>query len=441
MPLLKCQINGKLGWKFGATGKCFTGSQGRSKAVKQGRAIQASKNRGDALEDAVTRIRRRQAQNIQKPKRKPPARLPVWLFPLPAEKRYEILLVEYVDSLGEIIDKMIVPHLQSLVDERNLVVPELSKTDDFADSIDRLTKSVTLEFAANPFDKKRQVDITGNQTNVWNEKEWEKQMRAAFGVNIFQREPFINSSLNSFAIENVSLITKMETEYLSTVEGIVQRGVRQGQSSATIAKDLKKRLDVTKSRARLIARDQVSKLNGQLTELRQTNLGIEKYIWRTAQDERVRPTHRAHNGKKFDWDNPPSNTGHPGEDIQCRCYAEPDFDNVAKELGISKAVFREPPSRTKKVLTTVAALAAAKAGEIAIRKLARKSTIGTLLLPPPVKKPKIHITAQTLLLQLITLSAKINTSTQTSPSIKIPSTNELTELITTATVLKKEIQK
>jgi hypothetical protein len=45
MPLKPCQIKGKRGWKWGDSGKCYPGSRGRSKALKQARAIEASKNR------------------------------------------------------------------------------------------------------------------------------------------------------------------------------------------------------------------------------------------------------------------------------------------------------------------------------------------------------------------------------------------------------------
>ena len=46
------------------------------------------------------------------------------------------------------------------------------------------------------------------------------------------------------------------------------------------------------------------------------------YIWRTSGDNKVRASHAANNGKIFAWDNPPE-TGHPGEDYNCRCTAEP----------------------------------------------------------------------------------------------------------------------
>lgn len=43
------------------------------------------------------------------------------------------------------------------------------------------------------------------------------------------------------------------------------------------------------------------------------------YIWRTMGDTRVRPSHAALNGTVRRWDDSPD----PGEEINCRCWAEP----------------------------------------------------------------------------------------------------------------------
>lgn len=51
------------------------------------------------------------------------------------------------------------------------------------------------------------------------------------------------------------------------------------------------------------------------------------YIWRTREDDKVRPSHAANNGKIFAWDNPPE-TGHPGDGFGCRCRAEPHIPEV-----------------------------------------------------------------------------------------------------------------
>ncbi|MES2215226.1 MAG: phage minor head protein [Pseudomonadota bacterium] len=48
------------------------------------------------------------------------------------------------------------------------------------------------------------------------------------------------------------------------------------------------------------------------------------YIWRTSGDAKVRATHRSNEGKMFSTDNPPA-TGYPGQDYNCRCFADHDI--------------------------------------------------------------------------------------------------------------------
>ncbi len=48
----------------------------------------------------------------------------------------------------------------------------------------------------------------------------------------------------------------------------------------------------------------------------------ERYKWRTVGDTHVRDAHAAREGQTFSWAQPPDG-GHPGEDYNCRCWAEP----------------------------------------------------------------------------------------------------------------------
>lgn len=42
MPIMRCQKDGKSGYKFGPSGTCFTGPGAKEKARKQGAAIKIS---------------------------------------------------------------------------------------------------------------------------------------------------------------------------------------------------------------------------------------------------------------------------------------------------------------------------------------------------------------------------------------------------------------
>jgi hypothetical protein len=42
MPVKRCQINGKKGWKWGTKGKCYVGPKAKEKAMAQGKAAFAA---------------------------------------------------------------------------------------------------------------------------------------------------------------------------------------------------------------------------------------------------------------------------------------------------------------------------------------------------------------------------------------------------------------
>lgn len=134
---------------------------------------------------------------------------------------------------------------------------------------------------------------------------------------------------------NIELITSIPSQYLGKVSDAVLDNFVEGTRWEDLAKVIEQVGETTESRAKLIARDQTSKMNGAFNEERQTSLGIDQYIWQTSGDERVREEHAANDGQIFDWDKPPA-TGHPGEDINCRCVAIPYFnlDQQQEDLGL-----------------------------------------------------------------------------------------------------------
>ena len=45
LPVMKCQKNGKPGWKWGKNGFCYTGPGAKEKAARQGRAVKVSQEK------------------------------------------------------------------------------------------------------------------------------------------------------------------------------------------------------------------------------------------------------------------------------------------------------------------------------------------------------------------------------------------------------------
>jgi hypothetical protein len=83
-----------------------------------------------------------------------------------------------------------------------------------------------------------------------------------------------------------------------------------------------KRVVSAESHAALIARDQLAKLNADLTRSRQMAAGIRSFNWAIQGDGRVRASHRsAGSGGPYDWAIGHPSLGYPGKPIACRCWA------------------------------------------------------------------------------------------------------------------------
>ena len=157
-----------------------------------------------------------------------------------------------------------------------------------------------------------------------------KQARAAVGVDVRKLtgiDRAVPAQLEQFAKVNAQLITGLGARLAEDIAEIVEDATVSGSRWETVAKRLAHAGLVTESRAALIARDQVGKLFGDINKQRQANLGVTRYVWRTVRDNRVREEHEALEGDSIAWDSPPAE-GHPGEAVNCRCYADPDFSEL-----------------------------------------------------------------------------------------------------------------
>lgn len=172
-------------------------------------------------------------------------------------------------------------------------------------------------------------------------KRIERSVGKAMGVDIAQlvAGEGLGEAMDASIRENVRLIKSIPEYYLADIQRIIDTETIKGRSGSSIIEQIQKVYPVSERKARLIARDQSNKVNGDLTRVRQTSSGIRAYRWRTVGDNAVRESHKERNGKVFAWnpadvgkrldsgevmlDPTKDDVGHPGEDIQCRCIAEP----------------------------------------------------------------------------------------------------------------------
>lgn len=150
---------------------------------------------------------------------------------------------------------------------------------------------------------------------------WEAVLQAGtdFDIGAMIAADDVAEMLNVRALSFAELIKSVSEQVQASIAQAALAGI-YGGGTDDVARAIQAAMEVGFRRARLIARDQMAKLNSDMNEYRQRQIGVEQYTWRTIMDGRERPHHHERNGKVFQWDKPPPG-GHPGREINCRCRA------------------------------------------------------------------------------------------------------------------------
>ncbi len=277
------------------------------------------------------------AQRLKGRKRRLPKAL-VPKAPVALERSYARELKRYLEVIFKAVDLLLLPRLEKIFNEQNASRP--TRFDSPGDDITKLMQDIEImvERDYSESEIRALARRKGYEVAAYSEIVAAKGLKRVLGVDLLGANTFTPAEVSLFVSDNAKLIKSMRVEGLNKVEGLVFKGLRSGGRWEDISKEIVNYVHpergTIRSRANLIARDQVSKLNGNLNKLRQNEMGVKRYVWRTMNDEAVRDSHAANNGNTYSWDEPPS-TGHPGEDFQCRCQAEPVLSDLIPGLDES----------------------------------------------------------------------------------------------------------
>ncbi len=244
-----------------------------------------------------------------------------WRYPLSIEREYAKILVAYVKQKMRII-KTFLPDFETLAQNYSA-----ASADVLLDLIERKTQD-----AGN---MQAQVERIYTRVESYNAAEFNSICNSVFGTGLAgitsdrQDADNMQALKEAWVQQNLDLIKSIDSRTMERIRQSLSDAIIQNVSSAELSKylrdEIQKLAGTTMSRATLIGVDQVGKLNGQMTQYRQQYAGIDRYEWETAHDSRVRPAHRARQGKIYNWDEPPAD-GNPGMPIRCRCVALPVFN-------------------------------------------------------------------------------------------------------------------
>ena len=235
--------------------------------------------------------------------------------------QYNAKLQRMVRAIKRDIDAQLVPLVRSLAPE--YVTDSSTPTNDgWGDVITQAIRSLLAKWT-DPRAQAVARSIAGDFVQAV-----DGRAKRTLGIDVYTGNQVLNDYLQAATLQNAQLIESIPTQYLAQVSNIVMGNMRAGLRPSAIADTLQEQFGVTQRRAKMIARDQTAKVNGEISSKRQQAAGYSYFRWVTSKDERVRDRHQeiaekvTRYGKGvYRWDNPPlSDKGEPiipGSDYQC----------------------------------------------------------------------------------------------------------------------------
>jgi SPP1 gp7 family putative phage head morphogenesis protein len=263
--------------------------------------------------------------------------------PEQAEREYIRVITQYMKILKDELKKEL-PAIKELIEEE----AQGRRNDDLSSLMSRLSKifigiNAKLSKKMARYKLEQKLNMVGYVSSKIALENWKRIIEQTLGVQLeddYYTGELFQQLIRQWVAENTALIKSVPDEAMKKIQNEIINGYQTGRHVSKIAKAVNLAYLTEKNRARFIARDQVAKLNSQISRVQQEDAGVTEYIWSTSGDSRVREGHRALDGKRFKWSSPPivdAKTGrrcHPGEDYQCRCVALAVFDYNTIDLPI-----------------------------------------------------------------------------------------------------------
>lgn len=202
------------------------------------------------------------------------------------------------------------------------------------------------------------IASTASRVFQFKEEQWRSQLMVVLGTPLDTSASWWPEARQMWINENYRLIKSLSQEYITKLNTTLMTGFQSGWTFEEMVGAIRKLSDaITGYRARLIARDQIGKLQYTITRKQFESIGMDGYMWYTARDERVRgnpvgrypkaiPSHWIMDEKICKFSDPTvfSELGyewlkrypsmpqvHPGQAIACRCTSAPYWLPILRE--------------------------------------------------------------------------------------------------------------
>ena len=280
---------------------------------------------------------------------------PKWSYPILLERRYSNWAVKLLRPIGD-VGRKFAKEYPALLKEYQ------GKTDSLDLHTDASAAELTIGLREDLRQAQQELDLgptgndyaviyaTGNELADWNAKYWSTQRSLALGHVYDIQEPWMQETLTEWSNTNAKYFGDLSEEFVRRMESMAVEALQLGKRPEALLVDLLKlEKNLGYNRAKLIAVDQLSKLNSIVNEKRSKACGLDTYEWVTSGDERVRPTHIAANGKIGAYSDskvwivdgkkvPRNGEGDesvPGRPVRCRCVSAARWSEILQPIDAS----------------------------------------------------------------------------------------------------------
>jgi len=301
-------------------------------------------------------------------------------YPIGIEKQYYRKLKGFFQPLTDYVNKYIDENMEQLLrgDSKEIRLDTIPG-DSFREMLFELENWLSVympDISELPEDSNNNVILvslakTAEEAKKFGDKEFQKTIEKGIHINPPVSSQWWNDMRNSWAEDNYTLIVSNAKNYVSKINALTEQAIVNGMSPSKLKEEIKKATEgLSDKHCKLLARDQMGKLNGQITEAQMQEIGLNLYVWSTSFDDRVRDSHALMEGLlcRYDdanlcsydngktWVERPAGAVrlHPGQDIQCRCVAlafypelEAEMENVPmQEIVAQDETFGNPALST-----------------------------------------------------------------------------------------------
>lgn len=193
-------------------------------------------------------------------------------------------------------------------------------------SIDRQLQKILPEEIADKLETEKFFDKT-----LWQTNNKIKEQLKAIKVTPTLTKDATTLIAKEYTKNLQKYIVEFTTKETTELRNKIKEKILSGGRYESMVDVIQESYNVSTNKAKFLARQETGLLMAKFQEARYKDAGINDYIWKCVVGSPlhpVRPMHKALDGTKHSWDNPPvtdakGNRNNPGEDYNCRCFARP----------------------------------------------------------------------------------------------------------------------